>query len=103
MGLLTAAAIEGYKEYTKKTIAYAKYKANGTYYKAEISEIHTLEDGRIAVDVVIDHTAPGDITVTEIQLYDTSDKLWLKKPESIKRQAVQEGILYRFTFTIVEG
>ena len=103
MGLLTAAAIEGYKEYTRKAIAYAKYKVNGTYYKTRRPDIHTLPDGRIAVDVLIDHTVGGNITVTEIQLYDTSDKLWLTKPESIKRQAVQEGILYRFTFTITEG
>jgi len=103
MGLLTAAAIEGYKEYTKKTIAYAKYKAGGTYYKANISSVSVLPDGRLAVDFLIDHTVPGDITVTEVQLYDTNNNLWLSKPESLVRKDVQEGILYRFTFIIQEG
>lgn len=103
MALLTAAAIEGYKNYTKKTIAYAKYKAGGTYYKANISSVSVLSDGRLAVDFLIDHTVPGDITVTEVQLYDTNNVLWLSKPESILRKDVQEGILYRFTFTIQEG
>ena len=103
MGLLTPAAIEGYKEYTKRTIAYAKYKAGGTYYKANISSVSVLPDGRLAVDFLIDHTVPGDINVTEVQLYDTRHALWLSKPESILRKDLQEGILYRFTFTIQEG
>ena len=103
MGLLTAEAIEGYKDDTKKTIAYAQYKAGGTYYKANISSVSVLPDGRLAVDFLIDHTVPGDINVTEVQLYNTNNKLWLSKPESILRKDVQEGILYRFTFTIQEG
>jgi hypothetical protein len=103
MALLTAAAIEGYKDYTKRTIAYAKYKANGTYYKANISSVSILADGKLAVDFLIDHTVPGDINVTEVQLYDTNQNLWLSKPESLTRRDVQEGILYRFKFTIQEG
>ena len=103
MGLLTTEAIEGYKDYTKKTIAYAQYKAGGTYYKAKISSVSVLPDGRLAVDFLIDHTVPGDINVTEVQLYNTNNKLWLSKPESILRKDVQEGILYRFKFTIQEG
>ena len=103
MGLLTTEANEGYKDYTKKTIAYAQYKAGGTYYKAKISSVSALPDGRLAVDFLIDHTVPGNINVTEVQLYNTNNKLWLSKPESILRKDVQEGILYRFTFTIQEG
>lgn len=103
MGLLTAAAIEGYKEYTRKTIAYARYKAGGNYYNAKISSVSVLQDGRLAVDFLIDHTVPGDINVTEVQLYDTNNNLWLSKPESLVRKDVQEGILYRFTFIIQEG
>lgn len=103
MGLLTPEAMEGYKEYTKKTIAYAQYKAGGTYYKTSISSVSALPDGRLAVDFLIDHTVPGNINVTEVQLYNTNNKLWLSKPESILRKDVQEGILYRFTFKIIEG
>jgi hypothetical protein len=103
MGLLTAEAIEGYKEYTKRTIAYARYRAGGTYYRANISSVSVLPDGRLAVDFLIDHTVPGDINVTEMQLFNTNNKLWLSKPENILRKDVQEGILYRFTFTIQEG
>lgn len=103
MSLLSPEALEGYKEYTRRVIAYARYKAGGTYYKANISNVSVLADGRLAVDFLIDHTVPGDINVTEVQLYNTNNKLWLSKPESILRKDVQEGILYRFTFTIKEG
>lgn len=102
MALLTAAAIEGYKEYTRRTIAYAQYKVGGVYYKANIASVSVQSDGRLAVDIIIDHTVPGNITVTEIQLYDTNKVLWLSKPENISRKDAQEGILYRFTFTIEE-
>lgn len=103
MGLLTPEAMEGYKEYTKNIIAYAQYKAGDTYYKTNISSVSVLADGRLAVDFLIDHTVPGDINVTEVQLYNTNNKLWLSKPENILRKDVQEGILYRFTFKIIEG
>lgn len=103
MGYLTAAAIEGYKEYTKKTIAYAQYKVGSTYYRTNITSVFIQSDGKVAVDFLIDHTVPGDINIVEVQLYDTSSRLWLSKPENILRKNVQEGILYRFTFTIQEG
>jgi hypothetical protein len=103
MALLTPTAIEGYKDYTKRTIAYAQYKAGGNYYKSKISTVSVLPDGRLAVDFLIDHTVPGDIVVTKVQLYNTNNKLWLSKPENILRKDVQEGILYRFTFIIQEG
>lgn len=103
MGYLTAEAIEGYKDYTKKTIAYAQYKVGSTYYKTNITSVSIQPDGKLAVDFLIDHTVPGDINITEVQLYNTDSKLWLSKPENILRKDVQEGILYRFTFTIQEG
>lgn len=103
MALLTAAAIEGYREYTRRTVAYAMYRVAGVLHRANISSITALPDGRLAIDFTIDHTLTGDITVTEVQLYNTSGVLWLNKTENIVRRAVQEGILYRFTFTIQEG
>ena len=50
MALLTAAAIEDYKEFTQRNIAYSRVKVGGTYYKLGKPEIHVLSDGRIAAD-----------------------------------------------------
>ena len=46
MALLTAAAIEDYKEFTQRNIAYSRVKVGGTYYKLGKPEIHVLSDGR---------------------------------------------------------
>ena len=62
-----------------------------------------MSDGRVGITFIIDHTLPGDIIVTEVQLYDCNGSLWASKAESISRKAVQEGILYRFAFTITES
>jgi hypothetical protein len=101
--MLTNTAIQGYKEYTKADIAYAKYKVGNTYYQVPIQDRGYLADGRLYVRIMIDHTVPGRITITEIQLFDTNNNLWLTKPESIIREDVTAGILYRFTFDFHEN
>lgn len=103
MGMLTSAAIKGYKEYTRAEIAYAKYKIGNTYYRAEIKSKEYLMDGKLAIKVMIDHPQPGNLTITEIQLYDINNNLWLKKPENIMREDMTAGILYRFTFDFHEN
>lgn len=103
MAMLTEAAIAGYKEYTRADIAYARYKIGNTYYRAEIQSKEYLADGRLAVKILIDHPAPGNLTISEIQLFDTNNNLWLSKPENIMREDVTAGILYRFTFDFHEN
>ena len=98
MAMLTKAAIDGYKEYTRADIAYARYKIGDSYYRAEIQSKEYLADGRLAVKILIDHPAPGNLTISEIQLFDTNNNLWLSKPENIMREDVTAGILYRLTF-----
>lgn len=100
--MLTTTALTALKNCIKNNIAYAQYKVNGTYYRADIRSASILDDGRVAITFLIDHTVPGNITVTEVQLYDHNGSLWANKSESISRRAVQEGILYRFAFTITE-
>ena len=93
MAMLTKAAIDGYKEYTRADIAYARYKIGDSYYRAEIQSKEYLADGRLAVKILIDHPAPGNLTISEIQLFDTNNNLWLSKPENIMREYVTAGIL----------
>lgn len=100
--MLTTNALNSLRNHLKNSIAYAKYKVGSTYYKAQIETAEVLADGRIAVTFIIDHTVAGNITVTEVQLYDHSGVLWASKAESITRKDAQEGILYRFRFTIQE-
>lgn len=100
--MLTTSALNGIKDHIRKTISYAMYKIGSSYYRAPISQ--TAVDGSgVTVDVVISHESAGNITVSEIQLYDNNGQLWLSKAESVSRTSVQEGILYRFKFTITES
>ena len=103
MGMLTETALKGYKEYTKAELANPKNRNGNTYSRAEINSREYLADGRLAVKIMIDHPAPGNLTISEIQLYDTNTNLWLKKPENIMREEVTAGILYRFTFDFHEN
>lgn len=101
--MLTTTALNSMRKFLKDSIGYAQYKVGSTYYRADIQTAELLADGRIAITFIIDHTVVGNITVTEVQLYDHNGVLWASKAESITRKAVQEGILYRFRFTITEG
>ena len=102
MAILTAEALEGFKQYTNRTIAYARYKIGGTYTRVEISRRERLKDGRVAVYFPIDALGQTDVTISEVQLFDTNNDLWATKEENILVRGVQEGVLYRFTFDFKE-
>lgn len=103
MALLTTAALNGYKEYTKRTISYAQYKVSSTYYKVPIKNIQVLTTGEISISFLIEPPTSGTATVTEVQLYDTNNNLWLSKTENLVKEAAQEGFYYLFKITIKEG
>ena len=101
--MLTTAALTGFKNYVTKTVSYARYKVGSTYYKTDISKVYVNSDGKVAIEFYVDHTVPGNITISEIQIYDTSGQLWLTVSENITRKASQEAIFYRFTLEIKEA
>lgn len=101
--MFTETALTAIKNCIKDHISYAQYKVGSTYYKADIRSAYIMSDGRVTITFLIDHTLPGNITVTEVQLYDRNGALWASKAENITRKAVQEGILYRFAFAITES
>lgn len=100
--MLTDKAIAGLKSYIDRTIVYARYKINGTYYKAAIHRREYLKDGRVAVYFYIVPQAGNDVTISEVQLFDTNNDLWATKTEAIVIRGVQKGVLYRFAFDIRE-
>ena len=102
MAILTAEALEGFKQYTNRTIAYARYKIGGTYTRVEISRRERLKDGRVAVYLNITPQAGTEATIQRVQLYNKNKQLWADKTEDITLSNVQEGALYRFVFRFVE-
>ncbi len=103
MSMMTAKALEGYREYTKRTISYARYKIGNTYYKVPIKDIKIQTDGKLAVSFLIEPQINSKVTISEVQLFDTNNDIWLSKAENLVKEAAQEGFYYLFRITIKEG
>lgn len=101
--MLTDKALTTLRDCIKENIAYGQFRVGTTYHRAEIQDKELLADGRLAITFQIDHTLPGDIVVNEVRLFDAANNLWLSKAENVSRKAIQEAILYRFTFKVEEG
>ena len=100
--MLTPQAIEDFKGFLDNNIAYAKVTVNGEAKKVPIHRRERLKDGRVAVYFPIDAQGKTDVTISEVQLFDTNNDLWAAKAENILVRGVQEGVLYRFTFDFKE-
>jgi hypothetical protein len=100
--MLTAQAIEDFKEFLENNIAYAMVTVNGTASKKTIYRKERLADGRVAVYINITPQLQTTATIQRVQLYNQDQQLWADKTENIVLSAVQEGALYRFVFQITE-
>lgn len=101
MGLLTNAAFQGYRDYTKRRIAYARYKIGSTYYKVPIESVTVTSAGMLEISFKIELSS-GSGEVSEVQLYDTDNQLWLSKAERLKMDSVAEGFSYVVQLEISE-
>ena len=97
---LTSAMMNAMRNFVRDNLAYAQYKVGSTQHRAEIITKEVLADGRISVTFLIDHTVAGDITVTEISLYNYSGIRWAEMPTSITRPDATDAILCRCRFTV---
>ena len=100
--MLTAQAKEDFKSFIERIISYAVVTINGTATQKAIHRKERLSDGRVAVYIEITPELGTTATLTKVQLYNTANKLWAEKSESISLSSVQEGALYRFVFDFVE-
>ena len=98
--MLTTQAKNDFKDFIERIISYAVVTVNGTATRKAIHRKERLSDGRVAIYIEI--TPQTAATITKVQLYNTANKLWAEKSESISLSSVQEGALYRFVFDFVE-
>lgn len=102
MALLTAAAITGFREYVKRTVVKAKYRIGGTLYDAQLNDIVVDGSGIVRISFMINPPTAGNVTITEVQLYDNAGQLWLSKAVSLDMSAVAEGYYYLVKLQIKE-
>lgn len=100
--MLTAQAMEDFKVFIDRSIAYAKVTISGKTEEYKIHRRERLKDGGVAVYIQITPQAGKTVTVEKVQLYNYGGKLWAEKSEKIELSQVQEGVLYRFTFSVKE-
>lgn len=100
--MLQSVAFEDLKDFVNMRIAYARVKIDGVFTQVPIERRERLKNGKQALYFSVTPQANHDVTITEVQLYNTNSDLWLKKAENIPIKAVQEGVLYRFTFDFKE-
>lgn len=100
--MLTAAALTGFRNHVKTTVAYVKYKIGSTYYRAEITDVTIKSDGKVRIEFTLNPSVSGDVKVTEVQIYNTSGEVWWVKTENITKKAKKEGIYYRVTINFLE-
>lgn len=103
---LDSAYLTAKRQEIKNDIAYARYKVGSIWYNASIQNSVVLNDGRVEVTFLIDHTVSGNITVSGVELYDRNGVRIGSRKVSITRADATEGILYvcRFSlFQIVEN
>lgn len=103
MAILTQAALDGYRRYTKRTIAYAKYRIGSTWRKTNVTDVKVRDDGIVEIAFKIDASIAGTGTVAEVQLYDTDQNLWADKHEELNMSTVAEGFTYVFEVSIKEA
>lgn len=101
MALLTSAAIKGYRDYTMRRIAYAKFKVGSTEYKTNIESVKVTDSGTVEIAFKIE-LASGSGTVSQISLYNTDNQLWLSKTENLQMDSVAEGFYYVVQLDIAE-
>lgn len=101
MALLSATALQGYRNYTKRKVSYARYKVGSTWYTTKIRSVEVLSNGIVEISFMIELVS-GSGTVSEVQVYDTDNQLWLSKTESLKMSDVSEGFYYVVRLDIKE-
>ena len=84
---------------------YARYKVGGTYDSVGVErfEFPDGQPGTLKVWLVFSQPAAKSFVVSEVQLLDTSEEVFLSQPEAIQVDANQEGCLYEVTFKFEEG
>ena len=98
--MLTTQALTTLKKCIVDNLDYAQYKVNSAYTKTPITSVEVTSAGNVEVRIQINPTSTGTVTISEVQLYDHSGRLWDSKVENIQIKASQEGVLYLFTYTV---
>lgn len=99
--MLDAAGIADYRSFTKRRIAYARYRVGSTYTVVPLSSVTILNTGVVRAQLNI-NSGGESMTVTRVELWNSAGELFAHEDISITINTGQTGILYWFDFNIKE-
>jgi len=100
--MLTGWAMRSLKDFVIGTIIFAMLRINGRLERFNIHNKRIVGES-VIIDVLIDSVRfPGEVFLSEIQLFDVHGELWLAKPVELSKEGFSEGIFCRITLTFVE-
>ena len=97
---ISQSEIELLKKYISGRVAYARYYAQGVWTKTPINKISMLSDGRVAIYILFDGSAPDHID--KIQFYNHDDEIFAAGDETIDKETSGGDILYRYTVAFAQ-
>lgn len=100
--MIDVAGFSDLRNYIKRRVAYARYRAGNTWTKVPLSSCTVRSDGIVRAALNINNNG-STITVTRVELYNTDQELWAHQDCSIKVESTQSGILFWFDFRITES
>lgn len=100
--ILTPEALTSIRNYIKESVSYGKYEVGGSWYRTQIQNTEVLPDGRITVTMVLGQDFSESVTITGVQVYSPNDILVAQTEENIQCLSPEQGIWYRFRFSVEE-
>lgn len=87
--------------FIKRDVVYAEYKSGSTWTRIALHDIRLISSTKIGIYIMFGVNEPDSIT--GIRLFNAAGQIWAQDTScSITKENYPEGILYRFTITLVQ-
>ena len=87
--------------FIKRDVVYAEYKSGSTWYRIALHDIRLISSTKIAIYIMFGVDVPN--TISGIRLCNAAGRIWAQDTTVvINKSSYPEGILYRFTITLVQ-
>lgn len=87
--------------FIKRDVVYAEYKSGSTWTRIALHDIRLISNTKIAIYIMFGVDVPN--TISGIRLCNAAGQIWAQDTTAvINKASYPEGILYRFTITLVQ-
>lgn len=101
--IITSNMLNALRQHIVDQTAYARYKINGTWYKAEINSKEVRENGAVHITFYVQRAGGTNAPATQFQICTSSGAVLAERTENVAFVANMDAILYRFKFGVSVG